>query len=73
LLTQMPGMAMPGDELAIWLAPQGDSDYTGVALLRSEVGGKSTVTIFLTQGLAGGVVAGHDDEHAAPMATPTSG
>ena len=73
LLMQMPGMPMPGDELAIWLAPQGDSDYTGVALLRSEVGGKSTVTIFLTQGLAGGVMADHDDEHAAPMVTPTSG
>lgn len=73
LLMQMPGMPMPGDGLVIWLAPQGDADYTGVALVRSEVGGKSTVTIILAQGLTGGSVADHDDEHATPEATPTSG
>lgn len=77
LLMQMPGMPMPGDELAIWLAPQGTSTYTGLALLQSDVGGTSTVTILLAQGLAGGVEAGdhdeHDDEHATPEATPTSG
>jgi hypothetical protein len=74
LLMQMPGMPMPGDELAIWLAPQDDVDYTGAALLQSEVGGTSSLTIFLAQGLSGGLSP--DDEHAhvaTPEATPTSG
>lgn len=64
MIMQMPGMAMPGDELAIWLAPAEDSPYTGLALLRSEVGGASSVTIVLAEGLASG---------AAPGATPASG
>lgn len=63
---------MLGDEFIIRLAPRGDADYTGVTLLSSEAGGSSTVTIFLTECLAGGVAAGHDDEHATPEATPTS-
>ena len=42
LMMEMPGMPMPGDELPIWLVPQDDSAYTGLALLRSEVGGTST-------------------------------
>jgi len=74
---QMPGMPMPGDGLAIWLAPQSASTSTGFALLQSEVGGTSTVTIFLTQELGGGVEAGdhdeHADEHATLEATPISG
>jgi hypothetical protein len=42
---QMAGMVMPGDELAIGLAPQGDSGATGIALLRSVEGGTSSLRI----------------------------
>ncbi len=64
MMMQMPGMAMPGDELAVWLSPQGDSADAGVALLRSEVGGATSVTVMLGEGLASG---------AMPGATPASG
>ena len=47
MMMQMPGMAMPGDELVIWLSPTGESASVGVALLRSEVGGASSVTVML--------------------------
>ena len=48
-MMQMPGMLMPGDELAAWLASQGNSGSSGVALPRLEIGGKTTVSIFLGQ------------------------
>ena len=74
LLIQMDGMPMPGDEVAIWLAPQGDADYTGLALLRSEEGRTSSVTIFLAEGLSGGAaVEDHHEDTDTPEATPTSG
>jgi hypothetical protein len=58
---QMAGMVMPGDELAIGLAPQGDSGATGIALLRSVEGGTSSLRIFLTEGRS---------EKGAPAAPP---
>ena len=74
LLMQMEGMPMLGDELASWLAPQGDTDFTGLALLRSDVGGTSTVTIFLAEGLSGGAAGEAGHAHAITTeATPTSG
>jgi hypothetical protein len=74
LMMEMPGMPMPGDELPIWLAPQDDSAYTGIALLRSEVGGKSTVTIVLAEGVSGGAATESDHGHeTTPEATPITG
>jgi hypothetical protein len=74
LMMQMPGMAMPGDELAVWLFPEGESGYTGLALLRSEVGGTSSVTIFLAEGLSSGAEAAEEHGHeATPEATPVAG
>src|SRR4051812_46517796 len=46
LTTQMAGMVMPGDELAIGLAESNDSGHSGVAFFRAE-GPKSTLRIFL--------------------------
>ena len=70
MMMQMPGTAMPGDELVIWLSPVGESAAAGVALLRSEVGGASSVTVMLADESVGDTVpAGeHGDE-----ATPGSG
>jgi hypothetical protein len=56
---QMAGMVMPGDELAIGLAPQGSSGATGIALLRSVEGGTSSLRIVLV-------------EESAEEATPAS-
>ena len=64
---QMAGMVMPGDELAIGLAPQGDSGATGIALLRSVEGGTSSLRILLTEGRS------EEGTPAAPLgATPTN-
>jgi hypothetical protein len=74
LMMQMPGMPMPGDELAIWLSPQGASAYTGLALLRSEVGGTSTVTIILAEGLSRGLPESSEHGHeSTPDASPVAG
>lgn len=53
LMMQMPGIIMPGDELPVWLASKGSSGRSGVALLRLEVGGKTSVTIYLGYGSSG--------------------
>ena len=67
MIMQMPGMAMPGDELAVWLSPAGGSAFRGMALLRSETVGASTVTLFLAEELAPG-----DAAAATPEATTAS-
>jgi hypothetical protein len=67
LTEQMPGMAMPGDELAVWLAEEDGSGLSGVALLGAE--GRSTVVrLYLGEGLAGHQRAGDGNHHAE--ATP---
>ena len=64
---QMAGMVMPGDELAIGLVPQGDAGDTGIALLRSVEGGKSSISIVLVEGAESG------EEAATPHASPVGG
>lgn len=72
LTAQMPGMVMPGDVLAIWLAGENDSGYVGAALLEA-AGTEATLRVFLSQGLQGHATpeAGYveEDEHGAE-ATP---
>lgn len=69
MMMQMPGMAMPGDETAIWLAPVAAAPYAGMALLRSEVGGSSTITIYLSAAASGSANSGEE----TPEATPETG
>ena len=66
LMIQMPGMPMPGDQLAIWLVPHGESNYTGLALQESQGEDRTGITIFLAQGRTGG-------DETMSEATPTSG
>ena len=49
LTAQMPGMVMPGDDLAIWIAPASDSGYLGMALLEA-AGKQAKLRLFLTEG-----------------------
>lgn len=66
---QMPGMTMPGDELAVWLAEADGSGLSGIALL--EAAGRSTVVrLYLAEGL-GGRASGAEEDHLAE-ATPTT-
>lgn len=65
LLAQMPGMTMPGDQLVVRLAPEHDSPFSGFALVRSEVGGKTTITIILAEDAAGEGGPADDHEHSA--------
>ena len=67
LAPQMAGMVMPGDELAIGLAPQGDAGDTGIALLRSVEGGSSRISIVLVEEVESG------EEAAIPQASPVGG
>jgi hypothetical protein len=46
---QMAGMTMPDDELAVWLSPQKDSGYEGLALIRA-AGTSATLRIYLAEG-----------------------
>jgi hypothetical protein len=64
---QMAGMVMPGDELTIALAAQGGSGATGIALLRSEEGGTSSIRIFLVEG-----TSEEGTPEANPEATPAA-
>lgn len=69
--SQMAGMVMPGDELAIGLGEVNGSGYAGVALLRAE-GGTATLRLFLAEGLSGNG-GGHDDaEEPGGEATPAA-
>ena len=52
LTTQMTGMVMPGDELAIGLSEVDGSGYAGIALVTAE-GLSTTIRIYLAQGLIG--------------------
>lgn len=70
LTAQMPGMVMPGDELAIWLAAVNDSGYAGLALLRAE-GTEATLRLFLNEGAPEG---GHAETSGSTAeATPHAG
>ncbi|MDQ3656118.1 MAG: hypothetical protein M3457_13705, partial [Chloroflexota bacterium] len=64
-ISQMVGMVMPGDELAIVLAEHDGSGYAGIALLTAE-GLTTTVRIYLAQDLAGNELPSADqgDEEA---------
>lgn len=53
LTAQMSGMTMPGDELAIWIAPARDSGYVGIALLEA-AGKQAKLRLFLAEGLQRG-------------------
>lgn len=53
LTSQMPGMVMPGDELAVGLREQEGSGYVGIALVTAE-GGTASVRIYLASGLVDG-------------------
>jgi hypothetical protein len=48
LSEQMAGMVMPGDELAVWLAPQDNSGDEGLALIRAN-GDHAIVRIYLAE------------------------
>lgn len=66
---QMPGMTMPGDELAVWLGEEAGSGLSGVALL--EAAGRATVDrVYLGEGLGGRASVAAEDRHAE--ATPTT-
>src|SRR5215210_5066047 len=66
LTPQMAGMVMPGDALAIGLGEENDSSSHGVALLRAEEGGTSTLTILLATEAA----TESTQASATPAATP---
>lgn len=58
----------------VWLAPLDDAGVAGVALLRSEVGGTSSVTVVLAKNAESGAGATEDHGHeATPEATPAVG
>lgn len=63
LMMQNPGTPTPGDELAIWLSPTGDAGRPGLALLRSEEGDTSTITVILADNAS-------DEHEGTPEATP---
>lgn len=68
---QMPGVVMPGDELAVVLAEQDGSGFSGIAMLTAA--GRSTeVHLNLADGLARGARGEDVDHHDAP-ATPVGG
>lgn len=65
---------MPGDCLAIWLAPQGDSTSTGLARQESQGEDRSGITIFLAEDPAGEAAPDHaSGNETTSEATPTSG
>jgi hypothetical protein len=66
LRAQMPGMVMPGDELAVGLAGSEESGFAGIALLRA-AGKQVAVNVYLVD--LGGHPAeathdDHDEDHA---------
>ncbi len=64
LTSQMPGMTMPGDELAVWLAGEGGSGLAGVAVL--EANGRDTIVrIYLGEDLAAAADPDRGDHRAA--------
>lgn len=67
LTSQMPGMTMPGDELAVWLAEKDSSGLAGVAVLEAK-GRETIVRMYLGEGLGGAVRPDGGDDHAS--ATP---
>lgn len=69
LTGQMPGMVMPGDELAVWLAGRDGSGVAGLALLEA-AGRETVVRIYLGEGLDGESLPAAEDHHAA--ATPAA-
>lgn len=71
LMQQEPGTPTPGDELAIWLAPTGEAGRPGLALLRSEEGDTSTLTVILAEGDSDEVLPSEDHGNAGTLeATP---
>src|SRR5262245_25258330 len=71
LTRQMAGMVMPGDELAIWLSPTGDSGTAGLALLQAN-GDHASLRIFLAESEEGGAQGDEAGKANAAEATPAS-